>query len=367
MTSKKVPTFKFLLSLGFIFLFTFVIASPDLFPKADQQIVVSSSFVWYDEWTTPDINIDMIFIDESDESDVGVLHYVVQPGDSLWKIASNFGTTVSKIQKVNKLGNSPIKPGQKIIIANEDVWFLYTIPETINVKIFTNKYSLNIDEFMSLNYIQDESEMLYQWQDVFINITNEVAYDNWLLERPKPVVVIKPKVSYKPVINKPQSSISSNRTNNANAVGASSSSKKSRIISKWVYKADIKNWFYAWYCTWYAAIISPEIFPYTSEKEQTRDFGWNATERCSNAQKAGFKVVWNSSKNPVTPIVWSVIVYHRWWPGAVQYWHVGKVREVNKEDDTFILREMNYWQKFVVTDRIDDIDNPNIKCYITAK
>jgi hypothetical protein len=52
------------------------------------------------------------------------------------------------------------------------------MPENINVKIFTNKYNLNIDEFMSLNYIQDESEMLYKGQDVFINITNEMAYDN---------------------------------------------------------------------------------------------------------------------------------------------------------------------------------------------
>jgi hypothetical protein len=54
---------------------------------------------------------------------------------------------------------------------------LYTIPENINVQIFSNKYDLNIEEFMSLNYIQDESEILYAGQDVFVNITNEKAYD----------------------------------------------------------------------------------------------------------------------------------------------------------------------------------------------
>ncbi|MDD3262395.1 MAG: LysM peptidoglycan-binding domain-containing protein [Candidatus Absconditabacteria bacterium] len=362
MTSKKVPTIKFLLSLGFIFLFTFVIASPDLFPKTDQQIVVSSNFVGYDDGTTTDINIDMISIDESDEFDVGVLHYVVQPGDSLGKIASNFGTTVSKIQKVNKLGNSPIRPGQKLIIADEDVGFLYTIVETINVKIFTNKYNLNIDEFMSLNYIQDESEMLYKGQDVFINISNEVAYDNGLLERPKPVVVIKPKITYKPVINKPQSNTTTRNISTSNG-----SSTKSSIVSQFVYKSSIKNGFYAGYCTWYAAIISPEIFPYISETEQKRDFGGNANQRCKNAEAAGFKVVWNSSKNPVTPSVGALVVYKQGGPNYRSYGHVAKVRGVYPDEGKFLLEEMNFKGKFIVTKRKDQMSNSNISCYIYGK
>jgi LysM repeat protein len=103
MTSKKVPTIKFLFSLGFISFFTFVIASPDIFPKTEQQIVVSSSFVGYNDEISSEITMDMITIDQSDSDEVGILHYVVQPGDVLGRIASTFGTTVAKIQKVNKL------------------------------------------------------------------------------------------------------------------------------------------------------------------------------------------------------------------------------------------------------------------------
>ncbi len=349
-------------SLGFLFLFTFVIASPDLFPKTEQQIVVNPSFVWYDDGVSSDITIDMIVVDEENDQEIWVLHYVVQPGDVLGKIASTFGTTVSKIQKVNKL-NWPIRPGQKLIIANDDVGFLYSIPENINVKIFANKYTLNLEEFMSLNYIQDESEMLYAGQDVFVNLTNEQAYDNWLLERPKPVVVIKPKVSYKPVINKPQTnSRSSNWSTTSNG-----SYKKSSVISQWVYKKDIKNGFYAGYCTWYAAIISPEIFPYVEENKQERPFGGNANQRCDNAKKAWFKVVRNSTKDPVKPGVNSLVVYKQWGPSYRWYGHVGKVKEVNVEDGTFILTEMNYAGKFIVTQRKDSIENDNIKCYIYAK
>ncbi|AHB40929.1 hypothetical protein P148_SR1C00001G0114 [candidate division SR1 bacterium RAAC1_SR1_1] len=303
----------------------------------------------------------MITIDEASDAEVGVLHYVVQPGDVLSKIASTFGTTVSKIQKVNKL-SGPIKPGQKLIIANEDVGFLYTMPETINIKIFTNKYNLNTEEFMSLNYIQDESEMLYEEQDVFVNMTNEQAYDNGLLERPKPVVIIKPKVSYKPVINKPQGNNS--RTTSSSST---STSKKSSIISQWVYKKDIKNGFYAGYCTWYAAIISPEIFPYIEENKQERPFGGNANQRCDNADKAGLRVVWNSTKNPVKPGAGALVVYKQGGPSYRSYGHVGKVKEVDSDAGTFILTEMNTAGKFIVTQRKDSIDNDNIKCYIYSK
>jgi hypothetical protein len=48
--------------------------------------------------------------------------------------------------------------------------------------------------------------------------------------------------------------------------------KTSGIIAQWVYKKDIKNSFYPGYCTWYAAIKSPNIFPYSSDNKQERIF-----------------------------------------------------------------------------------------------
>ncbi|MBO4516270.1 hypothetical protein J5751_02300 [bacterium] len=43
--------------------------------------------------------------------------------------------------------------------------------------VFANKYSLNIEDLMTLNYIQDESEILQEGQEVFLPITLEKAYD----------------------------------------------------------------------------------------------------------------------------------------------------------------------------------------------
>ena len=43
--------------------------------------------------------------------------YIVQPGDTLWDISRKFnGLTIEKIKTLNKLSNSKIQPGQKLIV-----------------------------------------------------------------------------------------------------------------------------------------------------------------------------------------------------------------------------------------------------------
>ena len=47
----------------------------------------------------------------------GAKTYVVQPGDTLWDISKKFnGLTIEKIKSLNKLNNSKIQPGQKLIV-----------------------------------------------------------------------------------------------------------------------------------------------------------------------------------------------------------------------------------------------------------
>jgi len=46
----------------------------------------------------------------------GIVGYVVQPGDSLWKIARKFHTSVEEIMETNGLGTSSIYPGDKLIL-----------------------------------------------------------------------------------------------------------------------------------------------------------------------------------------------------------------------------------------------------------
>ena len=46
----------------------------------------------------------------------GIVGYVVQPGDSLWKIARNFHTGVEEIMENNGLSDSTVHPGDKLIL-----------------------------------------------------------------------------------------------------------------------------------------------------------------------------------------------------------------------------------------------------------
>ena len=49
----------------------------------------------------------------------GIVGYIVQPGDSLWKIAKKFHTTVESIMTMNELSSDEIRPGDWLILVKE--------------------------------------------------------------------------------------------------------------------------------------------------------------------------------------------------------------------------------------------------------
>jgi len=361
---NRVNYFKFVLSLFFIVFFIFVIANANLFDKGQEQLTINSSFIDGDDGLSYAINLDNINMD-IDTNNNGVIQYTVQEWDTLPKIAGVFWTTVSSIKKENNLKKDALDVGQVLKISEDVDGIIYTIKEKTNVLVFSNTYTLNLQDIMTLNYIQDETELFTPWQDVFLNITKEKAYDLWLLERPKPVIIPKKTVVHRPVINQSGKPTTQNTTVRvtstpaltADAEAESMNTKKWTIISQWRYTKPIKNKFYAWYCTWYAAIISPEIFPYIDETTQDRPFGGDAKERCANAKAAGFRV-------GNTPAVGALIVYTRLRSSAG---HVGKVINYYPNDGKMIIRDMNYIAKFVVTERWEEVNNKSISCYIYWK
>lgn len=329
-------------------------------PK-NEPLHINASFIQWDNWLPSEIDIANMNV-QIDDNNNGIIKYVVQPWDTLWKIASTFGTTISNIKKINSI-SWPIKANQVLVISDDENWILYTMEEKTNVVVFANKYNLNIEDFMTLNYMQDETELLYPWQEIFINITKDKAYELGLLEKPEPEIIPKSTIAYRPVINKSGKTSKlvwskvaiRNTTPNYNNNNEPTQKTTSTIISQWTYTNKIDNDFYPWYCTWYAAIITPQIFPYVDEKTQSRPFGWDASSWCAWAKKAWFKI-WSA------PAAGSLIVYKRWWRGAA--WHVWKVINYYPDDGKMIIRDMNFVAKFVVTERWEDVDNSNIKCYI---
>jgi surface antigen len=212
---------------------------------------------------------------------------------------------------------------------------------------------------MTLNYISDDSEMLYPGQELFINVTEQRAYDIWLLEKAQPILpkdeVVKPIVKKKQTTTK----TTTTKTNNnwwttTTTTQVTTPSWNSRILKQWYYNPKISNWFAVGYCTWYAAIKSPNIFKYISATKQDRPFGGNAVNWYSNAKAAWFSV--GQSPRPG-----AIVVYKNLRSSA---WHVGIVLSVNSAAWEMTIEDMNYAGRFIVTQRIDNINNPKIVGYI---
>jgi len=351
---------KFLLSLVVIVLFAYMMVYADKFFLEEQ--VASINPIFTQESHNNDVSIELreLEIIEAEWEEAGVLQYVVQAGDSLGAIAAKFGTTTSHLKKINGIGNVSIRPGQRLIVTDEQEWFVYTMAERMSIWVFAEMYNLNKEDLMTLNYIQDETEILHDWQEIFINISIAEGRSRLLLEPerivPRPVVTQRPVVTRSSQQTTPTRNVSTSNPNSvaaapANATNPSTNntnSSRSRIESRWTYSHKVQNGFYAGYCTRYAAIISPTIFGSVVDGKQNRPFGGNANQWYRNAQAAWFSV-------GKTPRVNAIAVYSRIRSSAG---HVAVVRQIKW--DEILVEEMNYDGKFVVTLRREDIKNVDI-------
>jgi surface antigen len=292
-------------------------------------------------------------IDDTDEG--AIVQYIVQEDDTLEKIASRFGTTVSNIKKIN--GISAIKPGQKLIVTDKEDGIIYTVRETQNIKVFANKYGLNLEDLMTLNYITDTTEILQKGQEVFINVSAEKAnaipgfIDKGQPNLNPPVVKPKPVIATTKTTTTTTTTTSTASTSSPTTVGAAS---VSQTTSQRTFTKNISNGFARGYCTRYVATQMKNIFPYTSETTQSRPFAGDAKYRYTNAKNAGFSV-------GQSPRAGAIIVYGS---SVNPAGHVGIVKSVNTAEGTMVIEDMNYKGKFVVTRRVESTSRSGIIGYI---
>ena len=81
--------------------------------------------------------------------------YVVKQGDSLYKIAKEYGVTVNELLNVNGLKNALIYPNQVLIIPlnnNGEIYFVeYVVKENDTLESIVLKYKTTIDELKALH------------------------------------------------------------------------------------------------------------------------------------------------------------------------------------------------------------------------
>jgi hypothetical protein len=164
------------------------------------------------------------------------------------------------------------------VVTNEEDGILYKVRENQNIKVFANKYGLDLKDLMTLNYITDDSEILYQGQEIFINLSEEKANNiPGFIDKAQPdlsIPVVKPKpTTTKTTTTKTTTKTTSSAGASATISNVTTNTNSSKILKKWTYNANINNGFYRGYCTWYVATQVPSIFQYTSETTQDRPFG----------------------------------------------------------------------------------------------
>ena len=363
--THKVSKIRIFLTIACLLIFGVLVSVADRCCSPADLQYVNPTFV--SNWSKDvAINLDAMSISMESE-DVAVVQYIVQEWDTLESIATEFWTTVSNLKKINWISN--IKPWQKIVVTNEEDGILYKVRENQNIKVFANKYGLDLQDLMTLNYITDDSEILYEGQEIFINLSEEKAnnipgfIDKAQPDLSIPIVKPKPKTTTKTTTNttKTTTTKTSNGWGNSNgwwtaASAPSTSSSSSKIIKKWTYNANINNGFYRGYCTWYVATQVPSIFKYTSDGTQERPFGGNASSWYSAARAAGYTV----SK---TPRAGSIIVYSKLRSSAGHVWIVRQY-PYNWDSSKMLVEDMNYAGKFVVTQRIESTSRAGIIGYI---
>ncbi len=97
------------------------------------------------------------------------LIYIVRRGDSLYKIASAFSTTVGKIKKDNSLEKDTLDVGQKIVIQSSipQGATIYTVRRGDNPSGIANKFGMNLSILLSLNSLNYRSK-IYPGQELWV-------------------------------------------------------------------------------------------------------------------------------------------------------------------------------------------------------
>lgn len=103
-------------------------------------------------------------------------YYIVKKGDSLWKIANQFNTTVDKLKEINKLSTNDLSVGQKLLIKEKTPSTtknnVYKVKAGDNLYKIANMYNVSVDDIKKANNLN--SNLLTINQELIIPKSNTI-------------------------------------------------------------------------------------------------------------------------------------------------------------------------------------------------
>ncbi len=109
----------------------------------------------------------------------GIEYYVVKSGDTLWSIARNNNTTVDNIKTLNNLKNNTLTVGQRLIIRNTTSSIpsdgnYYTVVKGDSLYKIANKYNTTVDKLKTLNNLKSNTLSIGQKLLLPTSTTNNI-------------------------------------------------------------------------------------------------------------------------------------------------------------------------------------------------
>ena len=83
--------------------------------------------------------------------------YIVKSGDSLWKIANQYGLTVAELKDLNNLTNDNLSIGQVLKISNSLDNNTYVVKAGDSLWNIANKYGITVNELKSMNGLTSDN------------------------------------------------------------------------------------------------------------------------------------------------------------------------------------------------------------------
>ena len=110
------------------------------------------------------------------QSPAGSNYYTVKPGDSLWKIANQYGFSVDDIILANNLQSNILNIGQSLKIPKEEEikpgeYAVYTVQKNDSLWKIANQFGITVDQIKKANNLTQND--LYIGQKLYIPDTNE--------------------------------------------------------------------------------------------------------------------------------------------------------------------------------------------------
>lgn len=110
-------------------------------------------------------------------------YYVVQKGDSLWSIANKFGVTASKLKEINNLSTGILKIGQTLKISDVDEiipeeYLLYKVKSGDSLWKIAQEYDTTVDILKNINNLNTNNLTINQQIFIPKNINKGVKNEN---------------------------------------------------------------------------------------------------------------------------------------------------------------------------------------------